>query len=243
VPALFVTGTDTGIGKTRTCAVVARALGAAGHRVGVIKPIASGACARPGDAGTDAGVPELGWEDIDSAIDASNVALPMSWVNQYRFAEPVAPHLAADSAGVVLSTARIVEAAHAARARVGWLLVEGVGGFRVPLSTDPADGADTAALACALGYPVLLVVGLRLGCINHALLTAEAIERRGLRVAGWVANAVDPQMARAGEVIDTLERWMPAPCIARFDHAPEPDWTRAVAAVQVARLEAACDTR
>lgn len=241
MPALFVTGTDTGIGKTRTCAVIARALGAAGHRVAVIKPIASGAYAMPGDA--DAGGPRLGWEDIDAAIDASNVALPLSWVNQYRFAEPVAPHLAAGAAGVVLSTALIVEAARAARARVDWLLVEGVGGFRVPLCAGPADGADTAALARALGYPVLVVVGLRLGCINHALLTAEAIERRGLQLAGWVANAIDPQLARADEVIDTLDRWMPAPCMARLDHAPEPDWARAAAAVQVARLEAACEAR
>jgi dethiobiotin synthetase len=232
VPALFVTGTDTGIGKTRTCAVVARALGASGRRVGVLKPIASGAYARPGDPGP-------GWEDIDSAIEASNVDLPMSWVNQYRFSEPVAPHLAACAAGVELSTAPIVEAAHAARARVDWLLVEGVGGFRVPLAAAPGAGADTAALAVELGFPVLVVVGLRLGCINHALLTAEAIQQRGLVLAGWVANAVDPQLARAEEVFDTLERWMPAQCIARLDHAPVPDWNRALGRVQVARLESA----
>jgi len=239
MPALLVTGTDTGIGKTRTCAVVARALGASGRRVGVLKPIASGAYARPEDAA--AGGAGLGWEDIDSAIDASNVALPMSWVNQYRFAEPVAPHLAAGSTGVVLSTATIVAAARAARDRVDWLLVEGVGGFRVPLAATPEDdGADTAALAVELGFPVLVVVGLRLGCINHALLTAEAIQRRGLVLAGWVANAVDPQLARATEVFDTLQRWMPAPCIARLDHAPVPDWTHAVGRVHVARLEAGC---
>ena len=230
VPALFVTGTDTGIGKTRTCAVVARALGEAGRRVGVLKPIASGA--------VDAGGQRLAWEDIDSAVDASNVPLPLHWVNQYRFAEPVAPHLAAADAGVALSTAPIVDAARAARAQVDWLLVEGAGGFRVPLAAAP--GADTAALAVELGFPVLVVVGVRLGCINHALLTAEAIQQRGLVLAGWVANAVDPQVASEDEVIETLDRWMPAPCIARLAHAPVPDWKSACAAVRIDLLDEGC---
>jgi len=242
VPALFVTGTDTGIGKTRSCAVVARALGAAGHRVGVLKPIASGAHPRAvGVAGAGHNQdPQLAWEDIDSAIEASNVTLPLHWVNQYRFVEPVAPHLAAGAAQVTLSTAPIVEAACAALAQVDWLLVEGVGGFRVPLAPAPGPGADTAALAVELGFPVLLVVGLRLGCINHALLTAEAIQQRGLVLAGWVANAVDPQLARAGEVVDTLDRWMPAPCVAKLAHAPVPDWQVACTAVRVDLLDAAC---
>lgn len=231
MPALFVTGTDTGIGKTRSCAVVARALGAAGRRVGVLKPIASGAEAVPGHG--------LAWEDIDSAVAASNVRLPLHWVNQYRFAEPVAPHLAAGAAQVALSTAPIIEAAQAALGTVDWLLVEGVGGFRVPLALDPEPGADTAALAVALGFPVLMVVGLRLGCINHALLTAEAIQQRGLVLAGWVANAVDPHLARAAEVVDTLDRWLPAPCVARLGHAPEPDWNAACAAVRLDLLDAA----
>ncbi|MCE2948131.1 MAG: dethiobiotin synthase [Betaproteobacteria bacterium] len=249
MPALFMTGTDTGIGKTRTCAVLARALGAAGHRVGVLKPIASGAL--PAAEGAGAGVGGmaegdgrddhgLAWEDIDSAIAASNVRLPPAWVNQYRFAEPVAPHLAAAAAGVELSMAPIVEAARSARAQVDWLLVEGVGGFRVPLAAAPGPGADTAGLAVALTLPVVVVVGLRLGCINHALLTAEAIERRGLVLAGWVANAVDPALARADEVVDTLERWMPAPCIARLAHAPAVDWLAACAAVRIDLIEAAC---
>ncbi len=232
---LFVTGTDTGIGKTRSCAVVARALGAAGHRVGVMKPIASGACAPEGDGST------LAWEDIDSAVAAANVALPAAWVNQYRFAEPVAPHLAARQAGVALSTGRIVEAARAAGARVDWLLVEGVGGFCVPLADQPGPGADTAALAMELGFPVLLVVGLRLGCINHALLTAEAVQRRGLSLAGWLANEIDPGLARADEVFGTLERWLPAPCFGRLAHAPVPDWTGAAAQVQIDRIEAAVE--
>ncbi len=232
---LFVTGTDTGIGKTRSCAVVARALGAAGRRVGVMKPIASGALAPEGDGRT------LAWEDIDSAVAAANVALPAAWVNQYRFAEPVAPHLAARQAGVALSTGRIVEAARAAGAQVDWLLVEGVGGFCVPLADQPGPGADTAALAMQLGFPVLLVVGLRLGCINHALLTAEAVQRRGLALAGWLANEIDPGLARADEVFGTLERWLPAPCVGRLAHAPVPDWTSAATQVRIDRIEAAVE--
>lgn len=228
---LFVTGTDTGIGKTRSCAVVARALGAAGRRVGVMKPIASGAVESPGGAGQPT------WEDIDSAVDAANVPLPPHWVNQYRFAEPVAPHLAARQSGLALDIAPIVEAARSAAARVDWLLVEGVGGFCVPLADRPGPGADTAALAQALGFPVLLVVGLRLGCINHALLTAEAVQRRGLALAGWLGNAIDPGLARPDEVFDTLQRWLPAPCIGRLAHAPVPDWKATRAQVWIDRLE------
>jgi len=208
--ALFITGTDTGVGKTRVTGLLARALGAGGERVGVMKPIASGM-----DDGQR-------WEDIDSARAASTVRLPESCINQYRFAEPVAPHLAAADAGVVLRIEPIVEAAREAATHVDWLLVEGVGGFRVPLSAGPDGGWDTAALACSLGFPVLLVVGLRLGCINHALLTAEAIERRGLVFAGWVANPVDPQMLRTDEVVATLDRWLPVPRLARLEHQPHP---------------------
>ena len=108
----------------------------------------------------------------------------------------------------------------------------------MPLADRPGPGADTAALAQALGFPVLLVVGLRLGCINHALLTAEAVQRRGLVLAGWLGNAIDPALARADEVFDTLERWLPAPCVGRLTHAPVPDWNVAPAQVRIDRLDA-----
>lgn len=212
--ALFITGTDTGVGKTRVTGLLARALGAAGERVGVMKPIASGM-----DHWQR-------WEDIESARAASNVVLPEACINQYRFAEAVAPHLAAADAGVMLRTGPIVAAARQAAVAVDWLLVEGVGGFRVPLADCPEgpDGpVDTATLAGALGFPMLLVVGLRLGCINHALLTAEAIERRGLAFVGWVANPVDPEMPRAVDVVATLDRWLPVPRLAWLAHEPEPE--------------------
>jgi len=207
----FVTGTDTGVGKTHACAALARALARDGSRVAVLKPIASGA--EPGPRGPR-------WEDIDSAVAASSVVLPLSLVNCYRFEPAIAPHLAAAEAGVPIEADPMLEAVRAAAARCDWLLVEGVGGFRVPLRATPgAFGvADTAELALLTGLPLLLVVGLRLGCINHALLTAEAIERRGLALAGWVANAVDPAYARAAENLATLDAWMPVPRLAHLGH-------------------------
>ena len=167
--ACFLTGTDTEIGKTFiTCALLHRArqlgLTAAG-----IKPVA---------AGTDAAGRN---EDVESIRAASNVALAEDVISPYyRFAPAIAPHLAAAEAGVTIDFARIVAACASARAQADLLIVEGVGGFRVPLGVD----RDSADLAVALGLPVILVVGLRLGCLNHALLTAEAIAARGLSPCG-----------------------------------------------------------
>jgi len=207
----FVTGTDTGVGKTHSCAALARALARDGARVAVLKPIASGAA--PGPHGPR-------WEDIESAVAASSVALPRDLVNSYRFEPAIAPHLAAAEAGVAIEAAPILAALREAASGCERLLVEGVGGFRVPLRAAPdAPGvADTAELAALTGLPLLLVVGLRLGCINHALLTAEAIERRGLPLAGWVASAVDPGYERAADNLATLDAWLPAPRLAHLGH-------------------------
>ena len=166
--AYFLTGTDTEIGKTFiTCALLHRArqlgLTAAG-----IKPVA---------AGTDAAGRN---DDVERIRAASNVALAEDVINPYRFAPAIAPHLAAAEAGVRIDFARITAACASARSQAGLVIVEGVGGFRVPLDVD----RDSADLAVALGLPVILVVGLRLGCLNHALLTAEAIAARGLTLAG-----------------------------------------------------------
>ncbi|MFN7752116.1 MAG: dethiobiotin synthase [Pseudomonadota bacterium] len=206
---LFVTGTDTGVGKTYGCAALGRILARDGARVAVLKPIASGA--EPGPHGPR-------WEDIESAIAASSIPLPLSDANCYRFEPAIAPHLAAAEAGVAIEPEPILQAVGRVAARCDRLLVEGVGGFRVPLRarSDAGGIADTAELAAAIGLPLLLVVGLRLGCINHALLTAEAIERRGLRLAGWVASAVDPAYERAEENLATLDAWMPLPRLAHL---------------------------
>ena len=196
--AYFLTGTDTEIGKTFiTCALLHRArqlgLTAAG-----IKPVA---------AGTDAAGRN---DDVERIRAASNVALAEDVINPYRFAPAIAPHLAAAEAGVRIDFARITAACASARSQAGLVIVEGVGGFRVPLDVD----RDSADLAVALGLPVILVAGLRLGCLNHALLTAEAIAARGLTLAGWVANTVDPGMARAEDNIAALRQRLAAPLLS-----------------------------
>jgi len=195
--AYFLTGTDTEIGKTFvTCALLRRArqlgLNAAG-----LKPVA---------AGTDAAGRN---DDVENIRAASSVTLPLEVINPYRFAPAIAPHLAAAEAGVAIDFSRIAAACAEARQQTDLLIVEGVGGFRVPLGVD----RDSADLAVALGLPVILVVGLRLGCINHALLTAEAIAARGLRLAGWVANRIDPDMVRVEDNIAALRQRIVAPLL------------------------------
>ena len=210
--AYFLTGTDTEIGKTFvTCALLLRA-GQLGLTAAGIKPVA---------AGTDAAGRN---EDVERIRAASNVELPTDVINPYRFAPAIAPHLAAAEAGVSIDFARIAAACASARQWADLVIVEGVGGFRVPLGVDRRPGAlelwapspsgrDGADLAVTLALPVILVVGLRLGCINHALLTAEAIAARGLTLAGWVANRIDPDMARADDNIDTLSEHLGAPLL------------------------------
>ena len=195
--AYFLTGTDTEIGKTFvTCALLLRA-GQLGLTAAGIKPVA---------AGTDAAGRN---EDVERIRAASNVELPADVINPYRFAPAIAPHLAAAEAGVSIDFARIAAACAVARQQADLVIVEGVGGFRVPLGVD----RDSADLAVALALPVILVVGLRLGCINHALLTAEAIAARGLTLAGWVANRIDPDMARTDDNVATLRERLGAPLL------------------------------
>jgi dethiobiotin synthetase len=196
----FVTGTDTGVGKTLVTAALLRRLRESGVAVAGMKPVAAGSIAGPeGPANEDALLLQA----------ESSVRQAYADVNPCLFDPPIAPHLAAAEAGVAIDTARIV-AAHA-RIRVGAdiVLAEGAGGFLVPL-----DGARSLAdLPALLGMEVLLVVGLRLGCLNHALLTAEAIAARGLALAGWIGNAVDPGFARRDANLATLAARLPAPCL------------------------------
>ncbi|HTY99827.1 MAG TPA: dethiobiotin synthase [Rhodocyclaceae bacterium] len=205
--AYFLTGTDTEVGKTFVaCALLHAARGAGIDAIGM-KPVA---------AGTDA---EGRNEDVERLVAASSVQAGRELVNPYCFAAAVAPHIAAAEEGRTIEPA-VIEAARAAlAARADFLLVEGVGGFRVPLG----DGLDTADLAVALGLPVILVVGLRLGCINHALLTAEAIRARGLTLAGWVANRVDPVMTRWQENVAALKDRLAAPLLGTLPFDPQAD--------------------
>jgi len=206
-PAYFLTGTDTEIGKTFiTCALLHRAT-ADGLRSAGIKPIA---------AGTDAAGRN---EDVEQIRAASSLALPDAIINPYCFAAAIAPHIAAAEEGRNIEFATIKAACHRARQLADLVIVEGVGGFRVPLGND----GDSADLAVALGLPVVLVVGMRLGCISHALLTAEAIAARGLVLAGWVANRIDPAMSRFEENLATLQAMLPAPLLGVVPYAPTGD--------------------
>ena len=202
--AYFLTGTDTEIGKTFvTCALLHRAqldgLTAAG-----LKPIA---------AGTDAAGRN---DDVEAIRAASNVELPREIINPYCFEPAIAPHIAAAEAGISIDFGPITASCEAARKQADLVVVEGVGGFCVPLGNQ----RSTADLAVELGLPVILVVGMRLGCINHALLTAEAIAARGLTLAGWVANRIDPAMSRFDKNLETLQAMLPAPLLGVVPHGP-----------------------
>ena len=203
--AYFLTGTDTEIGKTFTACALLHAARAAGLAAAGLKPVAAGVDANGRN------------EDVDQLVAASSVALPPAVVNPYCFRAAVAPHIAAAEEGRAIDFAVIADAVATARRQADFVVVEGVGGFRVPLGVD----RDSADLAVALGLPVILVVGLRLGCINHALLTAEAIAARGLKLAGWVANTVDPDMARRDENIAALAGHLDAPLLGVLPRLPE----------------------
>ncbi len=201
----FVTGTDTGVGKTTVTVALMRALVATGRRVVAMKPIASGCEWIDGV-----------WqnEDVAKLVAASNVAAPLSLINPYRFDPPIAPHIAAEQAGVNISLAVIAQAYLALKALADVVIVEGAGGLLVPVNTQHTLADLIATLQC----PTLLVVGMRLGCINHALLTAEVLRQRQLALCGWVANHVDPAMAAAEENLTTLSHWLGQPPLMRLPY-------------------------
>ena len=195
---LFITGTDTGVGKTRVSVARVETLEKRGHRVAAMKPVASGALQTPTG---------LRNEDAQQLQAVASVAAPYEWVNPYCFAPAVAPHLAARAAGISIELEQIIETHRALAAQADWVIVEGVGGWNVPLG----EQLTTVDLAATLRWPVVLVVGLRLGCLNHALLTADAIGASGLPLAGWIANCIDPRCSEADALIEDLERRLPAP--------------------------------
>jgi len=203
---LFVTGTDTGIGKTRVGVALLRALRARGVRACGMKPVASG-CEATADG--------LRNDDALALIAASDPVPAYSTCNPYAFAPPIAPHLAARAVGDEIVLAPIRVAFDVLRAHADRVVVEGVGGWMAPLS----DSLAQADVARALDLDVVLVVGLRLGCINHALLSARAIQADGCRLAGWIANRVDPSMAVADENIATLRARIDAPLLGVLEHA------------------------
>ena len=203
----FITGTDTGVGKTRVAESLLRALARQGARALGMKPVASGC--RVTDAGRRS-------EDAERLLAAGNVPADYADVNPYAFLPAIAPHLAAREENVEIDPQRILESYRRLRERADWLVVEGVGGWKVPL----AERLMLADVVRAVQLPVVVVVGLRLGCLNHALLTIEAIQRNDIALAGWIANRIDPDMERAEENIAALESRIAAPMLARFPHEP-----------------------
>ena len=203
VRAFFITGTDTEVGKTTIAAGLLCAARRAGLTTAAVKPVASG-CET-----TAAGLRN---SDALALQAECTRKLEYAQVNPFAFAPAIAPHLAAGQAGIVLEVGALSAAVqHVLAMQADLTVVEGAGGWRVPLS----GAASLSDLVVALGLPVILVVGIRLGCINHALLTAEAIAADGLQLAGWVANVVDPQTACLEDILNTLEERLPAACLGR----------------------------
>lgn len=204
----FVTGTDTGVGKTRVACALIAALTQAGQRVAGMKPVASGARM------TADGMRHA---DAEALARVANVTADYADINPYCFQPAIAPHLAADAAGTEMRLQTILDAYARLCARAEVVVVEGAGGWRVPLG----QAGFMSDIARSLALPVLLVVGVRLGCLNHAVLTVEAIRRDGAPFAGWIANGIEPDFQRFKENVSTLARLMGAEPLAVFPHTAD----------------------
>lgn len=209
-PAVYVTGTDTGIGKTFSSCALLHALRQRGHRAVGMKPVASG-CETTAEG--------LRNEDALALQAASDPVPAYADLNPYALPLPLAPELAAADAGVTLALDPIEAAFMRLRAQADVVVVEGVGGWLAPLSAH----LDQSHLVHALQLPVVLVVGLRLGCLNHARLSAQAIAASGATCIGWIANEVDPTMDRIDENVAMLRERLPLPYWGRLPYAPGAD--------------------
>ena len=203
----FVTGTDTGVGKTLISCALLHRFAAQGERVVGMKPVAAG-CNYDGQN-----------DDVGQLRAAGNLPASDEQINPYRFTPAVAPHLAAQLAGVSIDFARIKKAFTELAAQAEVVIVEGAGGLIVPLDATQ----DSSDLMRELGLPVILVVGMRLGCLNHALLTVEAIAARGLTLAGWVANVLDAGMVMLDENVAALEQRINAPLLGVVPYQLQPN--------------------
>lgn len=222
--AHFVTGTDTGVGKTLVACALVHALCARNVPAVGMKPVASGAW-------RDA-LGEWRNDDADALSSVSGMQFPSCLVSPYLFEAPLAPHVAARIEGRRIEPSVILDAFDRLSASAPHVVVEGVGGFLVPLGDD----FTTADLAAAIAAPVVLVVGLRLGCINHALLTAEAIRARNLHLAGWVANALPEGMLEQDATIATLDARLHAPLLGVLPCLASPEVETVAAALDFGRL-------
>jgi dethiobiotin synthetase len=200
----FIAGTDTGVGKTWVTAGLAAGFRSRGLRVAGLKPVSTGADAEMGDIS----------HDLRLIASFTGQSMLDRRTFPYTFQPPISPHIAAKRAGICIDLEKICTLAWEVAAESDLLLVEGTGGWLTPIS----DTATMADLASALGLPVILVVGLRLGCLNHALLTARAITSSGLPLAGWIGNALDPAMLEPQAQLDTLQSRLHGEPLAVLPH-------------------------
>ena len=226
----FITGTDTGVGKTLIACALLHALARTGLRVVGMKPVAAGAVHSAEGLIND---------DVAQLRAASSVKAELALVNPYCFEPAIAPHIAAAQAGVTIDCARIAQAHARLAAMADVVVVEGAGGFCVPLNSSE----NAADLAYYFGLPVILVVGVRLGCMNHALLMAQAIRARGLllhsgdkRLAGWIANRIDPAMPVAEENVTALAERLAAPLLGEIEFTVTPDPQHLAALLDLSNL-------
>lgn len=209
--AYFITGTDTDVGKTYIATALVQHFCEQGLQAVGMKPVAAGAELVNG---------RLLNSDVIELIKASNVDADLALINPYVFAQAIAPHIAAEQAGITVSLDNIQQSFNALQAKADVVVVEGAGGFRVPINRQET----MADLAIKLNLPIVLVVGVRLGCINHALMTAGSIRAAGLNLVGWVANRIDPNMPAIEENIATLKAMLKAPFIADVAWGEEPQF-------------------
>ncbi len=222
---LFITGTDTGVGKTRCATGLISALCIRGFSVGAMKPVAAGAVQ------TSAGVRN---DDALQLMAATSLTVPYELVNPYCFAEPIAPHIAAAINDDPIDIERIITAYEEITHQADYTVVEGVGGWRVPLN----NRETTVELAERMALPVVLVVGIRLGCLNHSLLSVESINRASVPLAGWIANSIDPHCANREENIGYLKEHIPAPLlgVVPYLNAPMQEITVFLKAEEIQKL-------
>jgi dethiobiotin synthetase len=220
---VFITGTDTGSGKTEVAVALLQGLARAGQRAVGFKPVASGAASIDGNLRND---------DALALQRAGAPDVPYADINPYCFAPAIAPHLAAREAGITIEASRIDVHYQRLAADADWVVVEGAGGWRVPLS----DTLDMRGLALALNLPVILVVGLRLGCINHALLSEQSIVESGATLLGWIGSTVDPAMERIDDNIRTLSSALLVPCLGIWPR----DRSVSVADMMTSNVQRAC---
>jgi dethiobiotin synthetase len=224
----FVTGTDTGVGKTRITLAVMRTLQQQGLRVTAMKPVASG-CE----------VTTEGLRNEDALLLQQHASQPFPYgiINPYAFAPPIAPHLAAGRSGVTIEFTKIIQDYNQLAAESDAVMVEGAGGWLVPLN----ETQTIADLAVALGLPVILVVAIRLGCINHALLSAQAIRASGCVLAGWIANHTMPADAQSADIVSSINQRIATPLLGDVSYQPELEVDRMALSIDSAALRKACE--